>query len=233
MVDLLRMQEKFELDCLKSPTVCTYMAFRGITPEMRFRWGIGYCKSWYEDDFKSLYKRLTFPIYDWRGRLVSFSGRTLKSGYTGAKYIGLSDSALFKKSQSVYGINYAMPFIAKSRVALVVEGYTDVIGLHDLSGVRNAVGSMGIAVTEKQVTLLARWAKLVIIVMDGDAAGMRATEKLQVKLADSPVEIAFVHLPTGKDPFDLAREQGTSFASWLKANVSGQMRFPISGRATA
>lgn len=233
MVDLPQMQQKFEADCLKSSKACTYMAARGITPEMRLWWGLGYCKDWYEDDFKSLHKRLTFPIYDWRGRLLSFAGRTLKSGYSGAKYIGLSDSDLFKKSQQVYGLNYAMPHIAKSRVVLVVEGYTDVLGVSDYSGVKNVVGSMGVALTMRQVLLLSRWAKLIIVVLDGDAAGARATERLQTKLADSPIEIKYVSLPIDCDPFDMSKEMGLSFALWLKANVSGQMRFHVSGKATA
>lgn len=228
MVDLDSMQRKFEADCLMSAKACTYMAARGITPEMRRLWGIGYCKDWYEDDFKSMYKRLTFPIHDWRWRLLSFSGRTLKKDYDGAKYIGLSDSDMFKKFQQLYGLNYAMPHIAKSRVALVCEGYTDVIGLHELSGVRNAVGSMGVAVTLKQVSLLARWAKLVVVVMDGDAAGIRATDKLIAKLVDAPVDVAYVHLPAGKDPFDLSLEQGSVFAKFLKDHVAGQMKLRFS-----
>jgi DNA primase len=197
---------------------------------MREKWGIGYCAA-YHEDYKQLYKRITFPIYDWRGRLVSFSGRTLKMNYNGPKYLSLGDSTTFQKSSSLYGLHYAMPAIAKSRVAIVCEGYTDVIGLHDFSGVTNAVGSMGVAVTEKQVALLSRWAKLVIVVLDGDSAGAKATERLMHKLSTSPVQIAFVRLSGGQDPFDLAVEQGPSFAAFLKANATG-MRSISQNQAT-
>jgi DNA primase len=224
MSELERWQQRFEDACVHSPKACSYLAARHITPAMRARWGIGYCKE-HTETYKVLYKRLTFPIYNWQGELVSFSGRTLRSNYTGAKYIGLADNDSFKKSEQLYGLHYAMPHIAKSRVALVTEGYTDVIGLHDLCGVQNAVGSMGVALTKRQVLLLARWAKLVVVVLDGDAAGLRATEKLLIKLKDTPVEIAYVTLPEGKDPFDLSVEQGPAFARYLKDNIKGRKRF--------
>jgi len=224
MSNLAIMQQRFEDACVHSPKACSYLAARHITPAMRARWGIGYCKE-HTETYKILYKRLTFPIYDWQGNLRSFSGRTLKSNYTGAKYIGLPDNDTFKKSEQLYGLHYAMPHIAKSRVAIVCEGFTDVIGLHDLCGAKNAVGSMGVALTTHQVLLLSRWAKLVIVVLDGDAAGLRATEKLLVKLKEMPVEIAYVTLPEGKDPFDLSIEQGPAFAQYLKDNIKGRKIF--------
>ena len=231
MDELERWQQRFDEQCVHSPKACAYLAARHITPEMRLKWGIGYCKE-YTETYKMLYKRLTFPIYDWRGRLVSFAGRTLKSNYPGAKYLALPDSDQFKKSQQLYGLHYAMATIAKTRVAVVCEGFTDVIGLHDLCGVPNAVGSMGVAVTVKQIALLSRWAKLVIVVLDGDAAGARATERLKKKLSESPVTIAYVGLPTGKDPFDLAIEQGPSFAAALLKNVDEQRKFNFKITAT-
>ena len=215
MADLHKLQRSFEEALFRSPKATSYLHSRGITPEMRAWGGIGYCKDWLEGDLQSMYKRLTFPIYDWRGRLVSFAGRTLKEGYTGAKYIGLSDSSLFKKSQSLYGLNYALPHIAKSRVAVVCEGYTDVLGMVCFSGVKNVVGSMGVALTLSQVNLLARWAKLLIIALDGDTAGARATEKLKVKLKDAPILIRYVYLPSGEDPFDTSKTMGGSFGPWL------------------
>jgi DNA primase len=216
--ELERWQQRFEDACVHSPKACAYLAARHITPAMRARWGIGYCKE-HTETYKILYKRLTFPIYNWQGELLSFSGRTLRSNYTGAKYIGLADNDSFKKSEQLYGLHYAMPHIAKSRVAIVCEGFTDVIGLHDLCGVQNAVGSMGVALTKRQVLLLARWAKLVIVVLDGDAAGLRATEKLLLKLKDTPVTIKAVRLPNELDPFDMAKEMGPAFAQWLLAQV--------------
>lgn len=219
-LDLEKLQRTFERDLARFERPCSYLVSRSFTSQMRAHWGLGYCRA-YDEGYQQLYKRLTFPIYDWRGRLTSFAGRTLKVGYTGPKYLSLGDSGTFQKSASLYGLHFALPEIARQRVAFVVEGYTDVIGLHDLSGVVNAVGSMGVAVTEKQIALLSRWAKLVIVVLDGDAAGAKATERLMNKLSTSPVEVAYVRLPAGKDPFDLAVEQGPSFAAFLKANVTG------------
>lgn len=153
--------------------------------------------------------------------MVSFAGRTLKPGYTGPKYLSLGDSGIYQKSASLYGLNYAVPEIARTRVAIVTEGYTDVIGLHDLSGITNSVGSMGVAVTDRQIALLSRWAKLVIVVLDGDAAGAKATERLMQKLETSPTKIAYVRLPAGLDPFDMAVKQGPAFGSFLFENVTG------------
>ena len=220
MLDLLKMQQEFERDLPRFNVPCSYLASRSFTASMIKRWGIGYCRK-YDEEYSQLYKRLTFPIYDWRGRLVSFAGRTLKVGYTGPKYLSLNDSGVYQKSASLYGLHYALPAIAKSRVALVTEGYTDVLGLHDMSGVTNAVGSMGVAVTERQISLLSRWAKLVIVVLDGDAAGVKATEKLMRKLETSPIRIDYVRLPAGKDPFDMASQQGPAFGSFLLESVTG------------
>ena len=225
MNELSKWQQSFEEQCIHSAKACTYMSSRGITPAIREHWGIGYNKE-YVEAYKVLYKRLIFPIYDWRGRLVSFSGRTLKPAHKGAKYIALPDTDNFKKSQQLYGLHYAMPYIANSRVAIVCEGFTDVIGLHDLCGVRNAVGSMGVALTVKQLQLLSRWAKLVIIMLDGDAAGARATDRLLLKLEGSPVELAHVRLPAGKDPFDCSLELGPAFADYIKTHMSGNKIIP-------
>lgn len=216
-----QLQQQFEKDCVSTPKVCAYLASRHITPMMRAHWGIGYGKL-YVEEYKMLYKRLIFPIYDWQGRLVSFAGRTLKHNYKGPKYLALPDSADFKKSQQLYGLHYAMSSIAKSRIAVVCEGFTDVMGLHDLCGIRNAVGSMGVALTVRQVLLLARWAKRIIIILDGDAAGVRATEKLLGKLENAPVQIDYVRLPEGKDPFDMSIEQGPDFAQYIKTHRVGK-----------
>ena len=120
------------------------------------------------------YERVMFPISDLQGRYIAFGGRVIGSGEP--KYLNTQDTPIFHKSANMYGIDRAKALITSSGTAIVVEGYTDVIALHE-AGVANAVATLGTALTREHVRLLSRFAKRVVYLFDGDAAGLRAADR--------------------------------------------------------
>ena len=126
------------------------------------------------DRFRS---RIMFPIRDRRGRTLGFGGRAMRSDQ-GAKYVNTAETDFFHKSQMLYGIDRAKAAIAKAGRAVVVEGYTDVLALHQ-AGVEEAVGVMGTAITEEQVATLSGMVEEVVLALDADSAGQEAMLRAQ------------------------------------------------------
>ncbi|MBI2830012.1 MAG: DNA primase [Chloroflexi bacterium] len=153
--------------------------------------------------------RLMFPIVDMRGRVIGFGARALDD--TPPKYLNSPQSAVFDKSANLYGINFAAQFIRQMDKAVIVEGYMDVIVAHQ-HDIRNVVASMGVAITEKQITTLKRLTKNVVLALDADAAGEEAMLRgVEFENAlDS--EIKVVILPEGKDPDDVIKENVGAWA---------------------
>jgi len=149
--------------------------------------------------------RLMFPILDSKGRIIGFGARVLDDSLP--KYLNSPQTPIFDKSSSLYGINLATPAIRQEGVAVIVEGYTDVISAHQ-NGFTNVVATMGTAVTEKQLTSLKRLsnAKKIALALDADAAGEEATLRSINYENILDIEVKFVILPKGKDPDDVLRE---------------------------
>jgi len=149
--------------------------------------------------------RVMFPIFDARGRVLGFGGRTL--GDSDVKYINTPETPIFTKGHLLYGLNLARDEMVKSRRAVVVEGYTDVIMAHQF-GMRNVVAVLGTALGREHVRLLRRYADEVILVFDSDTAGQRSSDRsLEIFLEEeTPVRIAA--LPAGSDPCDYLLENG-------------------------
>lgn len=154
--------------------------------------------------------RLIFPIQDERGYVVAFGGRDLpgavhtKPADKVPKYINSADSRIFKKSKVLYGLHHAIPCIRKAGYANLVEGYTDVISMHQ-AGLENTVGSCGTSLTADQCKLLKRYTDNVVIFFDGDAAGQAATERAGMLLIEEGFSVQNVVLPEGKDPHDFVK----------------------------
>lgn len=166
-----------------------------------------------------LVHRLIFPICDELGRPIAFGGRTLRDD-DGPKYINSPESPLFHKSRSLYGIHLAKQSIIKSRTAVVTEGYTDVIACHQ-AGFTQVVATLGTALTREHARVLRRLCDRVILLFDGDAAGMRAAERgVEVFFAE-PIDVQVCSLPDGLDPDELLRSEGgcERFAAALAASV--------------
>ena len=146
--------------------------------------------------------RLVFPLADGRGRVLGFGARRLSEhDPIPAKYVNSPESELFRKASLVYGLDHARAAIAKEDRAVVVEGYTDVLALHQ-AGLATAVASMGTALTPAQLKELRRLARRIILCFDADAAGEAATVRgMDLAYRDFD-EVAVVPLPPGSDPAD-------------------------------
>jgi len=149
--------------------------------------------------------RLMFTIADATGRIIGFGGRTLDD--TGAKYINSPATALFDKSNALYGLNHARQNIASSGVAVVVEGYTDTIMAHQ-AGINNVVASLGTSFTEGQARILRRYAKKVVLVFDSDTAGIEAANRALEVCVSQRIDIKLASVPKGKDPCDFILTAG-------------------------
>lgn len=149
--------------------------------------------------------RLMFPITDATGRVIGFGGRTLSD--LGAKYINSPATPLFDKSNTLYGLEQARHEIVATGVAVVVEGYTDVIMAHQF-GCNNVVATLGTSFTTGHGRILRRYAKRVVLVFDSDVAGMAAANRaLEVCLAQR-LDIKLGFVPEGKDPCDFLLSSG-------------------------
>ncbi len=153
-----------------------------------------------QDSFRA---RVLFPIFDETGAPVAFGGRVLPGSDDPAKYKNSSETAIYAKSRTLYGVNWAKNEIVKADTVVVCEGYTDVIGFHR-SGVGIAVATCGTALTEDHVRLLKRFAKKVVLAFDADSAGQGAAARFYEWEKRYDVQVGVARFPQGKDPGDLA-----------------------------
>jgi DNA primase len=150
--------------------------------------------------------RIMFPIRDRRGRVLGFGGRAMRSDQ-GAKYVNTAETDFFHKSQLLYGVDRAKAAIAKAGRAVVVEGYTDVLALHQ-AGIEEAVGVMGTAITGKQVETLSGMVEEVVLALDADAAGQEAMVRAQRVAAGRRMRLRVAIVPAGEDPAEMMAEAG-------------------------
>ena len=159
------------------------------------------------------FNRVMFPIRDRRGRIISFGGRVTGDGQP--KYVNGPETALFSKRRTLYGLHLARAGVQAGHALLVVEGYMDVIALHQ-AGFAGAVAPLGTALTEEHLTELWRLSSAPVLCFDGDAAGRRAaarTAELALPAIGIDRGLSFVTLPPGEDPDSLIRHGGPN-AMW-------------------
>lgn len=163
--------------------------------------------------------RLMFPWADARGRVLGFGARALKEDDQ-PKYLNSSEGEVFHKGRQVYGTHLARAAAAKAGSVVLVEGYTDVIALHQ-AGVRNAVGQMGTALTEGQAGELAKLAPSVVLCLDGDRAGQDATLKASgvLRSLSPPADVRVAALPAGSDPADLAAGDAAAITALIEGST--------------
>jgi DNA primase len=145
--------------------------------------------------------RITFPIRDQRGRVLGFGARAL-SRDSKPKYLNSPEGELYRKSHTLYGIDRARGPIAKARRAIVVEGYTDVLALHQ-AGIEEAVAIMGTAITPEQIQMLAGLTESVVLALDADRAGADAMVRAQKVAGGKSIELRVAAMPEGEDPADM------------------------------
>ena len=173
-------------------------------------------KGTYYDRFR---KRYMFPIINIRGNVVGFSGRAIPSEEKqGGKYVNTSDTPVYKKSENLFGINFAKTNCAER--IILVEGNMDVISLHQ-AGFTNAVAPLGTAFTSEQVNLIARYTKEIVLMLDSDTAGQKAIKKASQLLENSGLNVRVVIIPDGKDPDEFIKKSGPErFRALLEGAVS-------------
>lgn len=182
------------------------------------------------------YNRIMFPINDPQGECIAFGGRVVGKGEP--KYLNSQETPLFHKSQVLYGLDRAKAAMASSGVAVVTEGYTDVIALHE-AGVKNAVATLGTALTMQHIRLLSRHAQhRIVYLFDGDEAGQRAAdralafidESMTPEAGRSKIELCAVTLPDNLDPADFVKANGGEALQALIANARPLLAYGIDRR---
>ncbi|MBM6906603.1 DNA primase [Collinsella tanakaei] len=151
------------------------------------------------------YERVMFPIFDEQGRCIAFGGRIMGTGEP--KYLNTAETPVFHKKRNLYGFNWAKEHIVAANEAIVVEGYTDAIACWE-AGIKNVVATLGTALTEHHVKTLTRFAKRIVYLFDGDAAGQKAAERAIQFVETGSVDLRCVILPDDLDPADFLRDRG-------------------------
>ena len=153
-----------------------------------------------QDSFRA---RVLFPIFTENGDPVAFGGRIMPGSTDPAKYKNSSETPVYAKSKTLYGLNWAKADIVSTDQVIVCEGYTDVIGFHR-AGLRRAVATCGTALTEEHVRMMKRFASRVVLAFDADAAGQGAAERFYEWEQKYQVQVSVARFPDGKDPGDLS-----------------------------
>ncbi|MFQ6130702.1 MAG: DNA primase [Armatimonadota bacterium] len=169
--------------------------------------------------------RLMFPILNVSGKVIGFGGRAL-SPEEEAKYLNTPETPVFTKGRVLYGLNWASKAVADRGVAIVVEGYTDVVALHS-HGLPNAVATLGTALTEEHVRVLGRYADEVVLAYDADSAGMRAALSNAASFEGGPAAVQLLRLPAGQDPDDFVRREGREAFERLLAQRQGLVEYQL------
>ena len=150
------------------------------------------------------YDRVIFPIHSVSGRVIAFGGRTLKTDKSVAKYVNSPETEIYVKSRSLYGIYFAKNEISRQDKCILVEGYLDVLSMHQL-GIKNVVASSGTSLTVEQVRLIKKFTNNITIIYDGDGAGIKAALRGIGLVLKEGMNVKIVLLPDGQDPDDFAK----------------------------
>lgn len=151
------------------------------------------------------YDRVMFPVHSVSGRIIAFGGRTLKTDKSVAKYVNSPESEIYVKSRSLYGIYFAKNSISKLDRCILVEGYLDVLSMHQL-GITNVVASSGTSLTVDQIRLIRKFTNNITIIYDGDGAGIKAALRGIGLVLKEGMNVKVVLLPDGQDPDDFSKK---------------------------
>ena len=177
------------------------------------------------DRFKG---RVMFPIHSMSGRVLGFGGRILTNDKKQAKYLNSPESEIYHKSKVLYGIFFAKQAIAKADNCYLVEGYTDVIQMHQ-KGIENVVASSGTALTQDQIRLIHRLTPNITVLYDGDAAGLRASIRGVDLILEQGMNVKVCTFPDGDDPDSFSRKTAyEDLVLYLENNATDFIRFKAS-----
>ena len=176
----------------------------GFKEEFLLGTGLSFKRDGYEELTDRFYGRVMFPIHTVSGRVLAFGGRTLKTDKNIAKYKNSPESEIYQKRMTLYGLFFAKKAISQLKCAILVEGYTDVISMHQ-AGVENVVASSGTSLTSEQVKLLKRFTENITVMYDGDAAGLKASLRGIDIILKEGMNVRIVQLPPEHDPDSFAK----------------------------
>ncbi len=169
--------------------------------------------------------RVLFPVHTLSGKVVAFGGRILKKVENTGKYVNSPESDIYSKSSELYGIYFAKNAIVKQDKCFLVEGYTDVLSMHQ-AGIENVVASSGTALTRGQIRMIHRFSENITVLYDGDVAGINAALRGIDLLLEDGMNVKVVLLPEGEDPDSFAKKQNAeSFHRYIGENESDFIRF--------
>ncbi len=169
--------------------------------------------------------RVIFPVHTLSGKVVAFGGRILRNADKTAKYVNSPESEIYSKSRELYGLFFAKRAIVKEDRCFMVEGYTDVLSMHQ-AGIENVVSSSGTALTAGQIRLIRRFTQNMTVLYDGDDAGISAALRGIDLLLEEGLNVKVVLLPKGEDPDSFARKQNAeSFNKFIVENEVDFIRF--------
>ena len=211
----LEQRDAFTQDALKNGYKEDYLVKTGLTIK-------GENNNYLIDRFRG---RVMFPVHTLSGKVIAFGGRILKKAENTGKYVNSPESEIYHKGNELYGIFFAKQAITKADCCYLVEGYTDVISMHQ-AGIENVVASSGTALTNGQIRLIHRFTDNVTVIYDGDAAGIKAALRGIDLLLEDGMNIKVILLPDGEDPDSFAKKQNAeSLTNYIKANEVDFIRF--------
>ncbi|MDR3366395.1 MAG: DNA primase [Prevotellaceae bacterium] len=231
----------------------TYFAERGFTEATISKFQLGYCldsraafsgtalRDGYKKEFlvktglsveresgelvDRFFGRVIFPIHSISGRVIGFGGRTLKTDKSTPKYVNSPESEIYHKSNTLYGIYFAKKAMMQSDKCFLVEGYTDVISMHQ-AGIGNVVASSGTSLTTEQIRLIKRFTPNVTVLYDGDAAGIKASLRGIDMLLEEGLNVKTLLLPDGEDPDSFAKSHSvTEFTDFISQHEEDFISF--------
>ena len=223
--DIIR---KFQLGyCLPDRDAMARTAIaKGYRPEFLEKTGLCYKT----DDGRLLdryHGRVIFPVHTVSGKVVAFGGRILSSDKKLAKYVNSPESSIYHKSNELYGLYFAKGAIVKHNRCYLVEGYTDVISMHQ-SGIENVVASSGTSLTAGQIRLIHRFTDNITVLYDGDAAGIKASLRGIDMLLAEGMNISVLLLPDGDDPDSFARKHSAEeYQAYMDSHQVDFIRFKV------
>jgi DNA primase len=178
--------------------------------------------NWLRDRFAG---RVMFPVHNLAGGVIAFGGRILKEDPKAAKYVNSPESEIYHKSKVLYGIFQAKREIARTEKCYLVEGYTDVLSMHQ-AGIENVVASSGTALTADQIRLIKRFTSNITIIYDGDEAGIKASLRGIDLVLEEGMNVKVLLLPDGDDPDSFAKKKGASgYLEYIRQNETDFIQF--------
>ncbi|MCD8103127.1 MAG: DNA primase [Alistipes sp.] len=230
-----------------------YFRQRGLSDGTINKFGLGYCPprgdkfataakaAGYKDSFlistglcgerengtlyDRFYDRVIFPVHSVSGRVIAFGGRTLRIDKKVAKYVNSPESEIYHKGNVLYGLFFAKKAVTQEDCCILVEGYTDVISMHQ-AGVENVVASSGTALTVEQIRLISRFTRNITVIFDGDSAGIKASMRGIDLILNEGMNVRIVPLPPDEDPDSFARSHSAvELKEYIRSNEEDFITF--------